>query len=188
MKRRVMPTGYAVSKRTVSTARGSPGPAQVPPSRRASAADEPEPPTTSAMPSGNADFVEPLRMLGQRDAEPEQPCLQPLRQRRGVGERRVGAEIDDLPAVAAQRDRRRHQAELVSLARRAHEDRAAVHAAARIAEQVPEPRADGLTDEMLLRDGQLTARPPLADRLEQRPDHLLERLVHAEQRERLVEP
>ena len=188
MKRLVMSTGYAVSVRTVSTALRRLGPAQAPPSRRASAGDEPEPPTTSAMPSGNARRSSASRVLAQRDAEPEQLRRQPSCEGHRVGDRRVGAEIHDLPAVAAQGDRGRHQAELVLLARRAKEHRAAAHAAARVAEQVPEPGADGLAHEMLLRHRQLAARPALADRLEQRPDDRLECLVDAEQRERLVEP
>src|SRR5206468_2592409 len=80
--------------------------------------------------------LERLRVLAQGDAEPEQPSRQAPRERDCVGERRVGAEIDDLPAVAAKRDGGAHQAELVPLARRAEEYRGAAHAAARVAEQM----------------------------------------------------
>src|SRR5581483_5419305 len=101
--------------------------------------------------------------------------------------RHVGAEVDGLPAVAAQRDSRHHQPELVALAGRAGEHGDAAHAAARVGEQVAEPRADCLADEVLLRHGELAGLPAVADRSQQRLEHLAERRVDPEERERLVE-
>ena len=75
------------------------------------------------------------------------------------------------------------------LAGRAREHGDAVHAAAGVGEQVPEPRAHGLADEMLLGAVVIVpSLPALADRLEQRAEHASKRLLDVEQRERLVEP
>ena len=73
------------------------------------------------------------------------------------------------------------------LAGRAREHRDAVCAAAGVGQQVPEPRAHRLADEMLLRRRDGAALPALPERLEQGTEHGLEGLFDAEKCERLVE-
>jgi phosphinothricin acetyltransferase len=78
--------------------------------------------------------------------------------------------------------------ELVALARRAHEHRRAATAARGVADEVGQPGAHGLADEVLLGHRHRAGHPAVADRAQQRRDHLGEHRVDAVERERLVEP
>src|SRR5439155_12585999 len=61
-------------------------------------------------------------------------------------------------------------------------------AAAAVADEMSEPGAHRLADEMLLHDAELARLPERPDLLQERIDHIAEHRVERVQRERLVEP
>ena len=74
------------------------------------------------------------------------------------------------------------------LARSAREHGDAAHAAARVREQMPEPGPHRLAHEVLSCDRERAALPSVADGSQKRAQHLHQRCVDAEERERLVDP
>ena len=114
----------------------------------------------------------------QRDADAEQRRGQPVGERERVLERCVRADVGDVPPVVPQRDREHHQPELVPLVGSAREHGRAADAAAAVADEMSEPGAHRLADEMLLHDAELARLPERPDLLQERIDHIASFIVN----------
>ena len=102
-------------------------------------------------------------------------------------DRRVRAEVGDAPAAAVQGEAERDQPEVVLLARRAGEDRTRPLARVPAAADPQQPSTDQVAGEVLLGDGRVARRPPLAEVDEVGKDHGAEDGLDRERAEQGVE-
>ena len=105
---------------------------------------------------------------------------------RGAG-RRVRAQVDVPPATRAQREAEAHERQRVLLARRARKHRAVPRALVPPARERQQPGLDEPAREVLLRDGDLAARPALAEVVQVGEERVADRALEPVQAEQPVD-